>query len=184
MDGIVQLEPLRIRHADAIQRLLADPTVRETTRLPEPYPADGALRWIESLQVRSRQGDEIGYVINHHRYGVVGACGAVYQWPMKSALIGYWIGRPYWGQGIATAATARLLYYLIVHAQLTEVAAETLKRNVASRRVLEKLGFAMVHEVINTEPRWRCDDWIVRYELAQRAWRISNAIKAADKMAD
>jgi RimJ/RimL family protein N-acetyltransferase len=55
---------------------------------------------------------------------------------------GYWLGRGFWGKGIASAAlheflkieTTRPLYGYVV------------KHNVASRRVLEKCGFTRVRE--------------------------------------
>jgi len=51
--------------------------------------------------------------------------------------IGYWIGREFWGRGIATHALAQFLDIVTVrplHAVLAP-------HNVASRRVLEKCGF-------------------------------------------
>lgn len=54
--------------------------------------------------------------------------------------IGYWLGRAYWGRGIATAALAefvRLVEERPLHAVVTE-------ENVASRRVVERNGFTLV----------------------------------------
>ena len=49
----------------------------------------------------------------------------------------YWIGRPYWGKGIATAALDAFLAVERSRPLHAHVAAD----NVASRRVLEKCGF-------------------------------------------
>lgn len=57
-------------------------------------------------------------------------------------LVGYWIGREYWGKGIATAALAALLKRVPDRPLTARVA----KHNVASIRVLEKCGFTMVGE--------------------------------------
>ena len=56
--------------------------------------------------------------------------------------VGYWLGREYWGRGIATAALARFL------TEVTErpLYAHVVRHNVASRRVLEKCGFAVCGE--------------------------------------
>jgi RimJ/RimL family protein N-acetyltransferase len=57
-------------------------------------------------------------------------------------LIGYWLGREYWGKGVATRALQTFL------AQVAErpLRARVAKRNVASIRVLEKCGFRAVGE--------------------------------------
>ena len=52
--------------------------------------------------------------------------------------VGYWISRPFWGQGIATLALSLLLEELEVRPLYACAAAD----NAASIRVLEKCGFA------------------------------------------
>jgi RimJ/RimL family protein N-acetyltransferase len=51
--------------------------------------------------------------------------------------VSYWIGREYWGQGIATQALAQFLDTLETHPLYARAA----KDNIASIRVLEKCGF-------------------------------------------
>jgi len=55
-------------------------------------------------------------------------------------LVGYWIGREFWGRGLATRALAELL------AEVTErpLHAYVATSNVGSVRVLEKCGFTLV----------------------------------------
>lgn len=57
-------------------------------------------------------------------------------------LIGYWIGREFWGRGIATAALARFLDV----EPTRPLTARVVKHNVASIRVLEKGGFTLAGE--------------------------------------
>ena len=57
--------------------------------------------------------------------------------------VGYWIGREYWGKGVATEALSRFLGHVEVRRPLY---AGVAKRNVASVRVLEKCGFTIVGE--------------------------------------
>jgi RimJ/RimL family protein N-acetyltransferase len=52
-------------------------------------------------------------------------------------LLGYWIGREYWGKGVATAAVSAYLNEVRERPILAYVAAH----NVGSKRVLEKNGF-------------------------------------------
>ena len=58
-----------------------------------------------------------------------------------SAEIGYWIGKPYWGRGITSAALSAATQYAITTFGLTRVFAVPFVHNVASIRVLEKAGF-------------------------------------------
>lgn len=56
--------------------------------------------------------------------------------------VGYWVGKEYWGKGIATKALAEFL----VHVKMRPLVAHVAKHNVASRRVLEKCGFTLTRE--------------------------------------
>jgi RimJ/RimL family protein N-acetyltransferase len=54
----------------------------------------------------------------------------------------YWVGRPYWGKGIATAA----LQALLAQVATRPIYARAAKDNHASLRVLEKCGFTIIGE--------------------------------------
>lgn len=59
-----------------------------------------------------------------------------------NAELGYWIGEPFWGKGIATQAVATFLSY--VHEtfpHLHRIYASVFEYNLPSMRVLEKNGF-------------------------------------------
>jgi RimJ/RimL family protein N-acetyltransferase len=56
--------------------------------------------------------------------------------------VGYWIGREFWGRGVATRALAALLAEVKERPLFAGVA----RHNVASLRVLEKCGFVVVDQ--------------------------------------
>ena len=56
--------------------------------------------------------------------------------------VGYWLGKEYWGKGIATKALEEFLKEIKTRPLYAHVA----KHNVGSRRVLEKCGFTMAGE--------------------------------------
>jgi RimJ/RimL family protein N-acetyltransferase len=56
--------------------------------------------------------------------------------------VGYWIGKEYWGKGVATKALAAFLNYVKIRPLYAHVA----KHNIGSRRVLEKCGFKVTGE--------------------------------------
>ena len=62
--------------------------------------------------------------------------------------VGYWIGKEFWGKGIATRALAELLK--IVRSR--PLFAHVVKHNIGSQRVLEKCGFVLVHVEKVVEP--------------------------------
>jgi RimJ/RimL family protein N-acetyltransferase len=68
-------------------------------------------------------------------------------------LVGYWIGKEYWGKGVATQALAKFLHLVTARPLHAHVA----KHNRASIRVLEKCGFRFEREessefVLGLEP--------------------------------
>ena len=56
--------------------------------------------------------------------------------------VGYWIGKSYWGKGIATKALSEFL----LHVKARPLYAHVAKHNVGSIRVLEKCGFTICGE--------------------------------------
>ena len=56
--------------------------------------------------------------------------------------VGYWIGRQFWGKGIATGSLKQFLGAVTNRPLFAHVA----RHNIASKRVLEKCGFTVVGE--------------------------------------
>ena len=54
--------------------------------------------------------------------------------------VGYWLGREFWGQGIAT----RALELFLGEVAIRPLYAHVVRHNRASRRVLEKCGFVVI----------------------------------------
>jgi RimJ/RimL family protein N-acetyltransferase len=88
----------------------------------------------------------------------------------RSAAIGYCLDDAAWGRGFATEAAGALLQWAFDTLDLNRVQAETDTRNIASGRVLEKLGFVREGTL-----REDCivegdvsDSWV--YGLLRREW--------------
>lgn len=85
--------------------------------------------------------------------------------------VGYWLGRQFWGRGIATRALSAFLE------QVTErpLHAYVAKHNLASLHVLQKCGFHILREEPSqSDPQGRVNEYFV-LELA------GNEIKAWDE---
>lgn len=61
----------------------------------------------------------------------------------RTAEMGYYIGEPYWGRGLATSAVRQACEYVFAHTDIIRIFAEPFARNAASCRVLEKAGFRL-----------------------------------------
>jgi len=86
------------------------------------------LRADESLRTRA-------ILVDNEVVGTIGSWG-----DPGEREVTYWIGRSYWGKGIATAALAAFLTVERTRPLHARVAYD----NVASRRVLEKCGFRVI----------------------------------------
>ena len=90
----------------------------------------------------------------------VGSAGIMYgeglhsaQMQAGEAEIGYWIGRPFWGQGLIPEAVRRLLQRCFEELEFTAVWCGYYDGNAKSRRVMDKCGFRFHHtEEGNTSP--------------------------------
>ena len=69
--------------------------------------------------------------------------GSIVSWEMAGEReVGYWLGKEYWGKGIATQALADYVK-LVTQRPLS---AHVAQHNVGSRRVLQKCGFQVIGE--------------------------------------
>jgi RimJ/RimL family protein N-acetyltransferase len=73
---------------------------------------------------------------------VAGYLGAWTDAASNQRLLGYWIGREFWGRGIASAALVQFLR----HESTRPLHARVAKHNLGSIRVLEKAGFVRAGE--------------------------------------
>jgi RimJ/RimL family protein N-acetyltransferase len=88
--------------------------------------------------------------------------GNIGSWEMGGEReVGYWIGKEFWGKGIATQAVMQFLGIVKTRPLFAHVA----KHNVASKRVLEKCGFAVIGEGAYANPaEVEVDEFILRLE--------------------
>jgi RimJ/RimL family protein N-acetyltransferase len=108
-------------------------------RLPYPYTrADG----IAFVEIFAQRADERPYAItlNDRFVGVVGFSFS----PDSPAELGYWLGEPYWGQGIMSEAVKGLLDAAFATGLFPRIRSRALQSNEKSQHVLEKSGFKRI----------------------------------------
>jgi [ribosomal protein S5]-alanine N-acetyltransferase len=138
----LRLRPFTLEDASDVQRLAGDRAVADTTlSVPHPYPDGAAEEWIETHAAGFAAGRQANFAITLREGGLlVGAIGLVIDAGFGRAELGYWMGRPYWGQGYATEAAGEVVRYGLEELRLERIFATAMARNPASIRVLEKVG--------------------------------------------
>lgn len=106
---------------------------------PYPYTLEKADTFLESIHNHS---DAIRFAITQHGE-FVGMIGLHPQQDVyaKTAELGYWIGEPFWNQGIISEAIPYIISYGFEHSDWVKIFAGVYDYNIASMRVLEKAGF-------------------------------------------
>ena len=101
----------------------------------------------------------------------VGSCGfGAWDKEARSAEIGYELGRQYWRQGIMTEALTVILSFGFEQMRLQRVVAEVMLDNVASIRLLEKLGFKD-EGILRQEGYWKGQYHdLRRFSLDREIW--------------
>lgn len=61
----------------------------------------------------------------------------------KNAELGYWLGEPFWGNGIVTKAVMEMVEIAFCEFDINRIFALPFGTNLASQRVLEKAGFKL-----------------------------------------
>ena len=80
--------------------------------------------------------------------------------------LGYWVGRRYWGHGVASEAAGRLARWALANLDLGRLEANVATDNAASSAVLRRIGFRHVGE--GTELLARGGEWrVLRFEAGR-----------------
>ena len=128
--------------ADAVAAYANNRNVRINLRdsFPYPYTIHDARKWLKSVK---KHEPESSWAIASATE-VIGGIGVHIQPDVyrQSAEIGYWLGEPFWGKGIATAAVKAIVAHVFDKFNMLRIHAGVFAWNPASARVLEKAGFA------------------------------------------
>ncbi|MCE2473200.1 MAG: GNAT family N-acetyltransferase [Anaerolineae bacterium] len=137
----VLMRPLEARDSSAIQDLAAAPEIAANTFVPHPYPPEAASEFIQKGQESWRSGEAYVFGIIDKSSQRFAGCMGIHPAPEHNrAEVGYWIGLPFWGRGLATAALRLLLQFGFETLKLNRVEAGHFDYNPASGRVMQKAG--------------------------------------------
>lgn len=116
-----------------------------TSRVPHPYGLAEAEHFVGLTQGSDPRTDR-NFLIDLEDEGVVGGLG-FFTPPDGRLEVGYWIGRPWWGRGLATEALQGALVWAAREWRKRYVVAGHFADNPASGQVLVKSGFLYTGEV-------------------------------------
>jgi RimJ/RimL family protein N-acetyltransferase len=108
----------------------ADPQAVEMAAFPARGREQFAAHW---AKVRADRANVTRTIVADGR-----VAGYIGSWPADGQQhLGYWVGREWWGRGVATQALA----LLVGEVPIRPLYAHVVRHNVGSIRVLEKCGF-------------------------------------------
>jgi RimJ/RimL family protein N-acetyltransferase len=110
-------------------------------RFPHPYTRADAEAWIALCAKETSPPRAFAIEVHGRAAGGIGLelFDDVHR---GSAEIGYWLGRSFWGHGLATEAVVAVAQYGFERLGLERIQAQVFAWNDASTRVLVKAGFA------------------------------------------
>ena len=153
--GALTLEPQLAAHAAEMFTVLGDPAIYEYENAP-PVSLEWLRERYSKLETRrSADGQErwLNWVIRHQGGPLIGFVQATLHADGQAA-IAYELASAYWGRGLASQAVQAMISELVEQHGVSQLNAVLKQRNLRSRRLLERLGFAPA------EP-----DIVARYDL-------------------
>jgi [ribosomal protein S5]-alanine N-acetyltransferase len=136
---MILIRDVKEEDAKTIALLLNNANVAKylTSKIPYPYRIEDATWWVTT---GSKEG--INKAIEHdgNFVGAIGVTPGQFE-NQRSAEIGYWLGEPYWGQGLATEALSKMTKIIFSTTDIVRLFAPVFEPNSASKRVLEKCGY-------------------------------------------
>jgi ribosomal-protein-alanine N-acetyltransferase len=171
----LRLRPFTGADADALYALQSNAHVLRYWDSPPWTERSRAERFIAGCRQLADEGTGARLAIDRGSGETFLGWCSLSRWnpDFRSASLGYCLGEAAWGQGYATEAAHAVLQWAYDTLDLNRVQAEADTRNVASARVLEKLGFVRegtLREdcVVNGDVS---DSWV--YGLLRREWQPS-----------
>ena len=138
----IQLRPITVTDLDALVVLDSDPEVMRFINGGQPTPRALAAEVLlpRMLAAATRPGLGFFAVESPDRSFMGWAHLRLDSFEPAWAEIGYRLARPFWGQGVATAASRLLVRRAFEELGFDVVSARAMPENLASRRVMEKVG--------------------------------------------
>lgn len=133
----------KIEDAPELAEMLNNKKILNNLRdgLSYPYTKNDAEEYITSmLEADKTKIFAFAITVDDKVVGSIGVfqCENIH---FRTAEMGYYIGEPYWGNGLGTSAVKQACNYIFENTDIIRIFAEPFAYNIASCRVLAKAGF-------------------------------------------
>lgn len=144
------LRPWQASDAASLHRLLNDwEVIRTLAVVPFPYSRKLADEWVASCATHLADGSAYQLAITGTEAGtelLIGGIGLRLNPVTRMGELGYWVGRAYWGHGVASEAAGRLVRWALANLDIDRIEASVATDNAGSTAVLRRIGCRQVGE--------------------------------------
>jgi [ribosomal protein S5]-alanine N-acetyltransferase len=134
--------PLKMQDQEALFAIMSDPEVSRYNRWEVHQSISQSQDYIQAALDLYAQGQYLEWAVCLPNQDLIGFFGCVWWMPdYASVEIGFSLNRAYWNQGLITEALDALIQWGFKEMQINRFEAQTEIKNIASQRVLEKLGW-------------------------------------------
>ncbi len=115
---------------------------------PHPYSEEDGRKFLDMVSKQNPplilaidiDGKAVGSIGLHPKKDIM----------RKNGEMGYWLAKPFWGQGIITKAIMQMSKYGFENLNIERIFARPFGTNIASQKALEKAGFKLEAHLENT----------------------------------
>ena len=133
------MRPLAEQDIASILEYVYAPEIAANTFVPHPYSPEAAHEFVRKASEDWRNGKDYTFAIIEARSDCFAGVMGIHLVPEhQRAEVGYWLGRPFWGRGLATQALRLLIQFGFEELGLNRIAAGHFAHNPASGRVMQK----------------------------------------------
>ena len=156
------LRPFTPVDLNELAAINADPEVMRYTGNGQPLSrAETQSRLNSYISHRQQHGFGLWAAIHKQHQVLIGFCGLQFVHGHREIEIGFRLAQQYWQQGLATEAAGTSLRYGFRVLRLERIIGLTRSENVASQRVLEKVGMRYLEEA------WYYDALLMYYAVSR-----------------
>jgi len=169
----ITLRPIAKVDAESIHKYARDPGISRYTFLPHPYSRKDADDWVVTSNERNASGIDFNMGIELPSTGEIIGMISLNNIDVinRHAELGYWLGRPYWGNGYVSEAIELIVRHSFRRFKLNRIYARVMHPNTTSAHLLEKSGFTYegtLRKNIKRNGRYLNE---LRYGLLIEDWR-------------
>lgn len=169
------LRPLRIQDAVRLAKLADNEKVHRylRDRFPSPYGAEHALSYIQCCSDNEADGMAmVRAIIADGTLAGVLECVFHIDIDSRNGDIGYWLGEPFWGRGLAADALRLFCSEIFrTHPEIWRLSASVLEPNHASLRAIEKAGFVREAKLCQAAYKFETLMDVYVYALLRSDWQ-------------